>query len=220
MNKDALRRWAEKVIKEQGADAPGHATEITLTSEGARWQTWAVSGLVLDDFVADADIVCDGIADECPIKRVALMFSAEDATGGVRTQHPTSVQGKNKNADALAGSGSNTAKSFAEAMEGMCRVMVAVAKSQEIQVNSLTKTLESQATQIHEMIEYQRAKQELELTEKQGDSEISQTVIAQVKEILPMLPVALELWQKEKATDLAARAAKVVINATTNGASS
>ena len=156
-----------------------------------------------------------------PVRRVRIMFTAESASGTVLSQHPTSVQGTNKNADALAGSGNNAAKAFAEAMEGISRVVVATLKSAEVQVGSLTKTLENQANQIHELIEYHRVKQEVEMMEtKAENNDVQALVLAQLKEVLPMLPAAFDPWQQSQKAELAKAAtkvaAKVVTAAVTN----
>lgn len=217
-----LEQWAEKVIRAQRAEEPGHAVTIRLTSEGTVWETWQIAGLELATFLEEAQVAKGAIAEECPIRRVPLLWFAEDATGGTRATFPDSVQGKNKQADALAGSGNSAAKAFAEAMDGISKVVVAVLKSAEVQVTSLTKTLESQATQIHELIEYNRVAREAELVTTQAESETSKLIAAQVKEILPMIPAALEIWANQSKQDLAAQAAKAaqaVVSKTTNGVS-
>jgi len=160
-----LREWAEKTLRVVEQDGTS-AKLVRLSSEGTPWETWHAPFPELEQFLIEAAAVLESVKAECPIRRVPLMFTAESGSGAVLSQYPTSVQGTNKQADALAGSGNNAAKAFAEAMESITRVMVAVTKSQESHVVSLTKTLESQAEQIHELIDYHRAKQELELTEQ------------------------------------------------------
>lgn len=215
-----LREWAQRALKEVEQDGTTAKT-IRLSSDGCVWETWSAPFPDVETFLLEASAVQEAIAAECPVRRVALMYTAESATGSVITQHPTSVQGKNKQADALAGSGNNAAKAFAEGMEGIARVMTAVLSSAEKQVATLTKTLDSQAEQIHELIEYHRAKQELELTEQKETQDASSMVMAQVKELMPLLPQAFELFlanakTNSEAAALAAKAAKVT--QTTNGA--
>lgn len=215
-----LREWATKAFKEVEQDGTSSKT-VRLTGDATTWETWQSPLPDVDTFLVEAAGVMDQIANECPIKRVPLMFTAESGTGAVLTQFPTSVQGKNKNADALAGSGNNAAKAFAEAMEGISRVVVAVLKSAETQTTSLTKTLESQANQIHELIEYHRAKQELELTEQKQDSNAQSMMMDQLKEVLPLIPQALELFLQDKKISNAAELTKAAVSAvtkTTNGA--
>ena len=216
-----LREWATRALKEVEQDGTAART-VRLTSDGTTWETWAHPFPDIETFLTEATAVLEQIANECPVRRVPLMFTAENATGGVLTQFPTSIQGKNKNADALAGSGNNAAKAFAEGMEGLSRVMTAVLKSAETQVTSLTKTLESQANQIHELIEYHRAKQELELTEQKDNTNAQSMMMDQLKEVMPLIPQALELFLQDKkisnATELAKAAASAVTK-TTNGAS-
>lgn len=215
-----LREFAQRVFTPPADSHEPAAKLVRLSSDGAVWMTWEPPFPDLETFLVEAEAVKSSIAEECPIRRVALMFTAETGAGLVLQQFPSSVQGKNKNADALAGSGNNAAKAFAEAMEGISRVVVAVLKSSEIQVTSLTKTLESQAEQIHDLIEYHRAKQELELTEQKDNTDASAMVMAQVKELLPQIPVALELFLKDKAnSQVAAAAAAKATQPLVNGAS-
>lgn len=217
----ALREWAEKVIaRGSGDDTTTKAALIRLMSDGNTWDTWDLP-LELEKFLEQADAMKAAIAEECPIRRVPLMFSAETATGTVLAQYPSSVQGKNKQADALAGAGNGAAKAFAEAMEGISRVVVATLKSAEVQIATVTRTCESQATQIHDLIEYHRTKQELELTEAKENSNTQEIIMNQVKEVLPLLPEAFKIWiaDREKSlADAASAVAKVVTQTTTNGA--
>lgn len=221
-----LREWAERALRVVEQDGTC-AKLVRLSSEGTPWETWHAPFPDVEQFIIEAHAVQEAIKAECPIRRVPLMFTAEGAAGNVLSQYPTSVQGTNKQADALAGSGNNAAKAFAEAMESITRVMVAVTKSQESHVVSLTKTLESQAEQIHDLIEYHKAKQELELTEQRETSDASSMLMAQVKEVLPMIPHALELFLKDKQNSQAAEAlatvaktAKNVTKPLSNGAKS
>jgi hypothetical protein len=217
-----LREWAQKALREVEQDGTAaRCVRLTTPGDGTTWETWNHPFPDVETFLNESAGVIDGIANECPVRRVPLMFTAETATGTVLTQFPTSVQGKNKQADALAGSGNNAAKAFAEGMEGLSRVMAAVLKSAEVQVTSLTKTLESQANQIHELIEYHRAKQELELTEERENTNAQGMMMDQLKEVLPLIPQALELFLQDKkisnAADLA-KATAAAVTKTTNGA--
>jgi hypothetical protein len=210
-----LREWATSALKEVEQDGTCAST-VRLASDGAVWETWHAPFPPVETFLVEAGAVIESIAAECPVRRVALMFTAETAAGSVLKQYPTSVQGKNKNADALAGAGGGTAKAFAEGMEGLTRVMVAVLASAEKQVQSLTKTLETQAEQIHELIDYHRAKQELELTEKTENTNAQSMVMEQLKELLPQLPVAFDLFLQDKKLSNAAALAKSAASAVTN----
>ena len=168
----ALREWAQKALSRESAEEGAKTGVVRLSSSDTNttWETWTAPFPDVETFLQEAEAVKGQIAEECPVRRVPLMFTAEKASGATIAQYPTSIQGKNRQADALAGSGNNAAKAFAEAMEGISRVVVATLKSAEVQIGSLTKTLESQATQIHDLIEYERVKQKLELTEKQDNN--------------------------------------------------
>lgn len=221
----ALREWAAKEFARAAGEDGAKLHTIRLMGDGTQWETWSAPFPELEQFLVEAEAVKQAVADECPVRRVPLMFTAETAAGATLSQYPTSVQGKNKQADALAGSGNNAAKAFAEAMEGISRVVVATLKSAEVQVQTVTKTLESQATQIHDLIEYHRVKQELELTEARDNSNAQELVMAQVKEVLPLIPEALKFWlaSQEKQSP-ATKAVSAVVDAVTtnhsNGVSS
>ena len=221
----ALREWAQKALSRESAEEGAKTGVVRLSSSDTNttWETWTAPFPDVETFLQEAEAVKGQIAEECPVRRVPLMFTAESSSGATIAQYPTSIQGKNRQADALAGSGNNAAKAFAEAMEGISRVVVATLKSAEVQIGSLTKTLESQATQIHDLIEYQRVKQELELTEKQDNNTAQNVVMDQVKQILPMIPEALGFWlesQKNSPAKAAvAEAVKTVATNLTNGVS-
>ncbi len=215
-----LREFAQRILTPAPESTEPAAKLVRLSSDGAVWMTWEPPFPELEVFLAEAEAVRASIAEESPVRRIALMYTAETGAGLVLQQFPSSVQGKNKAADALAGSGNNAAKAFAEAMEGITRVLVAVTKSQESHVISLTRTLESQAEQIHELIDYHRAKQELELTEQKSDNNAQALVMAQIKDVLPLVPQALELFLTERKNSQAAEfITKAAKAATTNGAS-
>lgn len=201
----ALREWALKNLSKDAAEEGAKPAVIRLSSDGAQWETWSAPFPDLETFLAEAEAMKAAIADECPIRRVPLMFSAETASGSILSQYPTSVQGKNKQADALAGAGNGAAKAFAEAMEGISRVVVATLKSAEVQIATVTRTLESQATQIHDLIEYHRTKQELEIVESKSNNNTQELVMAQVKEVLPLIPEALKFWLDDRAKSSAAQ---------------
>lgn len=213
-----LREWATRVIKEVAEDGTA-ARAIRLTGD-TTWETWNAPFPDVEQFLVDAAGILDSIKAECPVRRVPLMFTAENATGAVLTQYPTSVQGTNKNADALAGSGNNAAKAFAEGMEGLTRVMTAILACAEKQQQSSAKTMEQQANTIHEQNEYIRAMHDVQLTEQKQASGASEMVMAQIREVLPMIPTALELFFTDKKISNAAELAKSVVSVvskTTNG---
>lgn len=218
----ALREWAQKTFARGEGDEAAKLAVIRLSSEGTVWETWQEPFPDVEAFLLEAEAVKQQVAEECPVRRVPLLFTADSGTGATISQFPTSVKGKNKEADALAGSGNNAAKAFAEAMEGISRVVVAVLRSAELQVTTVTKTCESQATQIHDLIEYHRVRQELDLTEQKANHSTQDVVMAQVKEVLPLLPEALSLWladqKKSSAAPAVVAAVKAVTSTLSNGA--
>jgi hypothetical protein len=207
MASDQLRSWAERVIGATPAESP--VKQIQLTTEAQVWQTWD-GPFDVEKFVNEAETMLAQLAEELPTRRVTCTFMAAGADGQVRGTHLASVIGKNKQAGELSmGATGQASKSFAEAMETMVRVVNVVLKSAETQVSSLTRTVESQSTQLHEMHEYNRIKAELELVQSQDTKPDAMAgVVAQLQEAAPVLVEAWKLSVSERAEALARRAAE------------
>jgi hypothetical protein len=218
-----VRDWAERILK-PAEDGSNPVRQIQLTCEATTWQTWDAP-FELERIATEAETMLEQLKEELPVRRVPATFVATDATGGVRATHLESVQGKNKQAGELSmGATGQASKSFAEAMETMVRVVNVVLKSAEIQVSSLTKTCESQATQLHEMHEYNRARAEHELLNAKEDKPDAMAAVGeQVKEALPVLMAVVSNHFAEKAqntaTNLAKATASAAVATPTNGVS-
>lgn len=217
-----IQSWAERVLGANPAESP--VKQIQLTTEGLVWQTWDAPFTVAT-FVTEADTMLAQMAEELPTRKVTCQFVASGIDGGVRGTHLHSMLGKNKNAGELSlGATGQASKSFAEAMETLVRVVNVVLKSAETQVTSLTRTCESQSTQLHEMHEYNRIRAELELVNGQNEKpDLTAQLGAQLTEAAPVLLEALKLSLAQKSEELAksaaSRAAGVAATATTtNGA--
>lgn len=214
---EVVRTWLERLLGPNPAESP--VKTIQLTTEAQTWMTWDAP-FTLDQFSADAEVMLLQLAEELPVRLVPCTFTAQTIDGQIRGTQIVKVQGKNKNAGELSmGATGQASKSFAEAMETMVRVVNVVLKSAEIQVSSLTKTCESQATQLHEMHEYNRLQRELELVNGASDKpDITAQLGAQLTEAAPVLIEALRVSLANKSEELAksaaARAAAAVAGAT------
>lgn len=219
-----IQTWAERVLGANPTESP--VKQIQLTTEGLVWQTWDAP-FDVSKFVAEADTMLVQMAEELPTRKVTCTFVASGIDGGVRGTHLHSLLGKNKNAGELSmGATGQASKSFAEAMETLVRVVNVVLKSAETQVTSLTRTCESQSTQLHEMHEYNRIRAELELVNGQNEKpDLTAQLGAQLTEAAPVLLEAMKLSLAQKTEDLAKQAAARVAagsaasKSTTNGAS-
>jgi len=210
----ALREWAQRQFTlPEGANA---VKTVQLTAEGAIWETWHAPFPELETFLTEADNVVRVFAEECPKRRIPILYTAIDQQGGITSQQPGSVMGKNAQADALAGSGNNAAKAFADAMAGITGVMKTVLAAADHMVQTLSTSHEKLANQLHESYEYQRAKQEAELVEQKDNHDLNQYLIEQVKGVLPLAMEAWEISQAEKKKSLASTVVNGVAKAATN----
>lgn len=214
-----MQTWIERVLGPNVAESP--VRQVQLTTEGIVWQTWDAP-FIAEQFVSEAETMLAQVAEEMPnAKKVSCTFIASGVDGGVRGTHLQSVLGKNKNAGELSlGATGQASKSFAEAMETLVRVVNVVLKSAETQVTSLTRTCESQSTQLHEMHEYNRIRAELELVNGTNEKpDLTAQLGQQLTEAAPVLIEALKLSLAEKSKNLASSAASASSAVTpTNGA--
>lgn len=226
----ALRDWAQRTLERRTSPAaegdaegvvdPQAIVSISLTAEGTVWESWQAPFADWTTFVNEAEAVIASYAEECPKRRVPLLFTAQTASGEIKTQCPSSVMGKNQQADALVGSGNNSVKAFSDGMHGLAGVLTALTKSQKEQVESLMKTIaqlqtiiEQKDEQIHAFAEYFRVKQEVEATEAKNSADASTYILDQVKALLPLGVSAAEVFIDERKKSLASSVVKAVAQA-------
>lgn len=215
----ALRDWAPRVL---AADDTNPTKTIQLSADGTIWETWTAPFPDGAEFISTAEAVIAAFAEECPKRRIPLLFTAVAGDGAIKSQCPGSVQGKNAQADALAGSGNGAAKAFADAMTGITAVMNATLKAAQQMVENVTAANTALTQQIVDQQEYIKAKQDAEIVEKQADSGMNAFFVEQLKSASPLALEALDLFlQSQKKTPAAtiAKAAVTGINQVTNGAS-
>lgn len=210
----ALRDWAQRLLAEE--DQTKLPATIQLTAEGVIWETWSPPYAVAEVFVAEAEAVIAAFAEECPKRRIPLLFAAVMPDGSVKSQCPSSVNGKNTQADALVGAGHNTAQSFAAAMQGLSAVQVSILKAAKDMIDTQQAVIKQKDEQIHAFAEYFRVKQEVEATESAQSSSMNDYLLGQLKELMPH---ALEAWQisqaeRRKALDAASAVKSTVAAAT------
>jgi hypothetical protein len=195
-----LQTWAERVIRvvENGTTAK----QIRLTSDdGKTWETWQAPFPPIGEWVQSAEDLIAVLVEEFPVRKVSLSFTAEDATGGVLSTLPKSVLGKNKNAGEFGQH--QHAKAQADAMASLASTMEAVLRLARLQCETTGVQLEKQATQIHDLIELNKQRQEESLLATTDNNEAQQKLIAQFTEAAPMLLSALASAMVKK-TPLAA----------------
>jgi len=198
--------------------------QVQLSTENQIWDTWTAPIADLDEWVQQASALVTTLTAEMPARRIAFVFTALTAEGTTRSTHQITVMGTNKAAGELSQSANAQAsKAFAEAMTLITNVVSATLKSAQIQLESLTKTLESQAEQLHDLHEYNRALKEQEVLAETGrQSDPMAAISEQIRQAGPVVLGALQVMLEERKGNIGKAvinaAAQAVTNATTNGA--
>ncbi|HEY2405589.1 MAG TPA: hypothetical protein VGI10_06290 [Polyangiaceae bacterium] len=213
----AFEDWIPRLIAAAPDDA-NPTKKIELSADGVPFESWTAPFPPADDLVNVAKAVISAIADESPKRRVSLLFTAMGADSQIKAQCPSSIQGRNAQADALAGSGGGAAKAFSEAMTAQASLMNTMLKSAENMVTYVTKVNESLTEQVCDLRDYQKAKQDLELLEKGNESGVSEFIMQQLKDASPLALEAFGLLLESQKKSIAGAAQKVAA-AVTNGAS-
>lgn len=208
--------WIPRLIASVEAD-PNPTKKIELNADGVPFESWTAPFPPAEDLVTVAKAVISAIADESPKRRVSLLFTAMGADGQIKAQCPSSIQGRNAQADALAGSGGGAAKAFSEAMQSQASLMNTMLKAAENMVVYVTRVNESLTEQVCDLRDYQKAKQDLELLEQGQNSGMSEFVMQQLKDASPLALEAASLFLESHKKSIAGATQKVAA-AVTNGA--
>jgi hypothetical protein len=185
------------VIKEVDADG-GSTKRIRLTSsDGATWEVWEAPFPPVDQWIQEADALVGELANEWPAKRVQVMFVAEDASGGVRSQCPKTVLGKNKSASDMFG---NDSRALTQSMEAQATTMERILGSANSQIGVLTKTVDTLGEQVHQLLDYivQREEHEALRKAERGESPELGKIITEALQSLPALITVLEEAKAKK----------------------
>jgi len=228
----AIDDWARRVLARPSVPADANAppdphaiSTIVLSAEGTTLESWTAPFASPETFVVEAKAVIEAYAEDFPKRRIPLLFTASNAAGEIKTQCPSSVQGKNSNTDALLGGGSSAPKAFADGMAGLSSVMTSILKAAKEMIDTQQAVIKTKDEQIHLFAEYMRVKQEVEATETKQTSDVNGYLLEQLKSVLPMGLAALEMAQEGKrqslvkaAADLAAKVIAPAAPPVTNGA--
>lgn len=212
MSGGSLQWWAERVlgvVEETGT----HAVRIRLAAEGQQWEVWDVTpGLTAEEWTKQAETLLSALAEEFPVKRVSLVFTAEDNNGTVFSQFPKSVHGKNKNAAELGANGG--AKALSDALSSVALTMDKVLEMSRRMHDTQQKVIEDRDDEIRQLHELLRAIRTVELeTEEQGNK-VGEVMLDQLKELSPLAKMFVEHWLEQEKKKVPA---VVVAAATTNG---
>jgi len=180
MAQDRVRQWALRFVPDK-ADEDSRTKRIRVSTETAILDTWDAPFAGRDAWCEEMEALLACTADQLPIRRHGITFTAEDATGNVLSQCLTSVQGKNKEAADMGGT--NGVKALADAMNSIAATADKVLATARLQCDSLGKTvaaLSDEVQDLHTLARAQRAKDTV--AGEDGDPELTRIVLAKVDE--------------------------------------
>lgn len=188
------------------------ARKIRMIVDSNVVETWdPVLGLDAAGWVRDVDAIRDSLLEELPKRRVPCVFAAEDAAGGLISQHVTSVLGKNAAAQDLGTQ--NGAKALSDALASVAKTVDAVLAQARNMMDFQAAQLERKDEQIFEYAELFRAIQKLELEQGETENAVSKMLLTQLEGAAPIAMQALQHYmEKSHATKMAAAAAAAATN--------
>jgi hypothetical protein len=201
----SLNTWAQRVIGVVEQDG-NRAVQIRLTAEGQQWEIWdIVPGFTADEWTNAAETLMASLAEEFPVKRVSLIFTAEDKSGAVFSQFPRSITGKNKNAAEL---GTNTSvKAISDGWVSLAATVDKVLETARKQMDQQSARIDEQDNEIRQLHEIFRGVRQIELEAEEQQNQVGNAMLEQLKELGPMGKMFLEHWlDKEKNRPAAAAA--------------
>jgi hypothetical protein len=226
-----LEAWAENTLKVVDEKGDSTARVRLLTSDGSCWQTWDAPFGDVDEWCQKAETLISELVEEFS-GEVQFVFCAESASGTVRGQLPRRAQGRRQAAKGVGGAlfgGAGTPAGALQAMyDAQAKTVEKTLQSANVQLEVLTRTVETQARAHAELLDYVRTKHETEAMEQQASSKV-QEMLGQMFEQAPLLFELLKAKSEGKklAKSTVAEAVKenvgavlteAAVTATTNGA--
>ncbi len=196
MAQDRVRAWAQRFVPEK-ADEESRTKRIRVQSDTQILDTWEAPFPSREDWCVEMEALLACTADQLPIRRHGVTFTAEDASGQVLAQCLTSIQGRNKEA---AETGANGIKAVADAMNAVAATMDKVLASARAQLESATKALAAMSDEVQDLHELHRKKRALETLEGSdgGENAVAAAALAKVEQYLPALVGLGEMWLETK----------------------
>lgn len=194
-----LQNWAENSIRTVDEKGDGTARIRLVSSDGSTWQTWDAPFPKPEDWVADAEALCSELAEDFA-GEVQCAFIAESASGTVRSQCLRKISGKQRKGPNGTGFGGQGAP--LQAMyEAQARTVERTLQSANVQLEVLTRTVESQAKANSELLDFIRVRNEHDALDRAEQSNDVQAMLGQLMEQAPLL---LELAMSKKKNKTAA----------------
>jgi len=187
-----LENWAEETLR--AVDEKGDATARVrlLSSDGACWQTWDAPFGDVAEWCQKAEALTTELAEEFT-GEVQFLFVAESLSGTVRSQLPRRVNGRRPRANKVGGAGIFSDGTPAGALQAMydaqAKTVERTLQSANVQLEVLTRTVETQARAHAELLDYVRTKHETEALEQQSSRQVNEIV----GNLLEQAPLLLDL---------------------------
>ena len=194
-----LEVWAENAIKVVDEQGDGTARIRLLTTDGNCWATWERPFGDVEEWVQKADTVCNELAEEFA-GEVQFMFVAESSSGTVRAQLPRRTMGRRPKS---AGSGStlmgdnSPAGALQKMYDAQAKTVEKTLQSANVQLEVLTRTVETQAKAHAELLEYIRQRNEVEAMEQKSSQQVTE-LVGNFAEQLPLLLEFLKMRKESK----------------------
>lgn len=206
-----LETWAERQFREVEQDGSGTVkVRLVAADGGSTWEVWDQPFPSPQQFAEEAEALLQELAIEWPPKVVQVLFVAEGQDGSVRSQHPKSIRGKNK--EAKAGLINGESKALSDAMEAQSRTMTRILDSANAQIDVLTKTVREQSETVHGLLEFVRESKMADALRDQEQKDVVADLIEKGSEVLPVL---LEMIAARGGNNPVAGAAKAAAVAAT-----
>lgn len=180
-----LNKWAEQAIKVIDDRGDGTSRIRLVSSDGSTWQTWNAPFAEPDDWCAEAEALCSELSDDFA-GEVELMFVAESSSGTIRSQLPRRISGKQRKG-AMGAFGSGQAAPLQAMYEAQARTVERTLQSANVQLEVLTRTVESQSKANAELLDYIRAQNEHAALKRIEETDQTQQVLGQLMEQAPLL---------------------------------
>jgi len=178
MSQDRVRQWALRFVPDK-ADEESRTKRVRVSTETTILDTWDAPFAGREAWCEEMEALLSCTADQLPIRRHGITFTAEDAAGNVLSQCLTSIQGKNKEAADL--SSTNGIKALADAMNSIASTADKVLATARLQCDSLGKTVAALSDEVQDLHTLARAQRAKDTVSGEGDSDPELTRIVMTK---------------------------------------
>lgn len=216
MAQERVREWAKRFVPEK-PDEEHRTKRIRVATETQILDTWEAPFPGRETWIEEMESLLSCSADQMPIRRHTVTFTAEDAQGVVLSQCPTTVQGKNKDASDLMGG--NGVKAITDSMNALAQTMDKVLATARLQCDSCTKALGAMSDEVQDLHAVLRAQRAKDSVGNDSDSDAVTAIAIQKLEQYaePIIELGKMYLETKGATPRPSTpSAKVITNAVTD----